>query len=282
VTEQATVPEAEAILERFREELWRSPPEVVRMRVRWARRWLEEAGPPPWPRGKVIAFVRRLEREGYSPGTVRHVYGIVKRVFDAAGVHWEMGKRGAPRVSITDVLRPALSVEEVERMVAAAKKGPPDRAAFLALCTTYGMRRLELCLVAPGDVDYRAGRILVRTVKGGDPRVHLLPDEIAPWLRRHDFSRRYSPGDLSLMWLDLEREAGVERRELQGWHSVRRALDSYLLDTARLPLHVVYSFLRWKTPSALLAAMPYRYLIKSPEEVDREVFAVHPFLPMWR
>lgn len=247
-----------------------------------------QVGPPvsgegraaPWPRAKVIAFIRRLEAEAYSPGNVRHISGIVKRVLTERASARRRG-RGAPPASPP---RKCCDPPSCWRRWEAGGQGQggaarPGRLPGLL----HGVRD-----AAPGDLPRGAGgrRLPGREDTGEDgegrrPQGAPPAGRDSPVAQAQRLLHAVHPDDLHSMWRAVEREAGAERRELQGWQSVRRALSSYLPDTARLPLQVVYSFLRWRTPAALMAAMPYPYRIKSPEEVDREVFAVHPFLPMW-
>ncbi|GAI21234.1 unnamed protein product, partial [marine sediment metagenome] len=139
------------ILLSFEDELWQSSPHTIKARVYYATKWLRFANCPPdkWDRALVIRFMRSMEDEGYAKGAQRTIFQIVKRVFDAAQVPWPMGKRAAPKIQPSDVVKPALEPGEVGAMVEAAKNGTlaSDEAAFLALSITYGLRCEELIRV---------------------------------------------------------------------------------------------------------------------------------------
>lgn len=267
------------ILKRFEEDLWQSSPHTVSSRHFYAKMWLDFASQPPekWDRSLVIRFLKRLDDEGYAKGTQRNIFQIVKRVFDAALVPWPMGKRGAPRVQTSDVVKPALELDEIRTMVEVAKAGKleADQACFLAKSTTYGLRREELVRVRGEHIDYEMERIWVDTCKGGVQRYHLIPGEIVPYLRSHDYSRAYSLFDMSRIYREIEAKAGLPHRDGAGFHAIRRSLDTILVQWDYIRCKI---FLRWK----LTGDMALAYVTLDPLKVDREVFEVHPFLPFWR
>ncbi|MCK4786917.1 MAG: hypothetical protein KAV87_24380 [Desulfobacteraceae bacterium] len=267
------------ILKRFEDDLWKSSPHTVSSRTFYARMWLDFAGRPPeqWDRALVIRFLKRLDDEGYAKGTQHNVFWITKRVFDAAQVPWPMGKRGAPKVQASDVVKPALDIDELRVMIETAKHGKleTDQACFLALSTTYGLRREELVRIQPGDVNYKMETVYVRTCKGGIERDQALAAEIAPFLEKHDFNREYSLFDMSRIYLEIEERAGLSHVDGAGWHSPRRTLDTALVQWDYIHCKI---FLRWK----LTGDMALAYVTLNPLKVDREVFEVHPFLPFWR
>lgn len=267
------------ILKRFEEDLWQSSPHTVSSRSFYARKWLDFASRPPeqWDRSLVIRFLKRLETEGYAKSPQRNIFQITKRVFDAAQVPWPMGKRGAPRVQPSDMVTPALELDEVRAMVEAAKAGElqVDQACFLASSMTYGLRREELVRIQPGDVNYKKQTIYVRTCKGGVERDQALAPEIVPFLERHDFSRQYSLFEMSRIYLEIEKRVGLNHVDGAGWHSPRRSLDTILVQWDYIRTKI---FLRWR----LTGDMALAYVTLDPLKVDREVFQAHPFLPFWR
>jgi hypothetical protein len=300
------------ILDRFCDRLRSSSAQVIKHRRFYASKFLDFAGEPPWGEATVINFMRQLDSEGYSRGSQRTIYGIVKTVFDAAKsvaeeekarlaaaadpadpiamaqvlkmhlatprMEWPMPKRSAPVVRDEDVEAPAASIEDMVKMIAAAREGKlePQETAFVALSTTFGPRREDLVRIRAEDVE--DGTIFIDTCKGGSKRIHRIPDEILSFVTQYPFDRRYSPNQLSWMYHRIEYKSGIEYRPGTGWHSPRRRLLTILDDY--LPLPAVRLFLRWKTKSS--PDMAVRYYSKELEENDRDVFAVHPFLPYWR
>jgi len=303
------------ILDQFQEDLAHSGDHTKSSRSYYAQKWLDFAGDTPpeqWDKRLVQKFMKQVAKEGYAAGTQRNIYEIARRVFAAAGEVWEsekrsvlskidphnpnsmpelfkvvisqppswpMAKRDGPVVGIDDVVKPALTFEEIETMIGAAKEGKlaTDEAAFLALSTTYGLRREEMKRITTNDIDYNVGSIFIRTAKGGDPRPHKLATEIIPYLKRHDFNQEYSLFSLSRFYILIEHRAGGIHREGAGWHSIRRRLDALLMD--RLSIPAVRLFLRWKVRSS--SDMPLSYYSKDLDENDTEVLAVHPFTKLW-
>lgn len=266
-----------------------------------------------WNGSLANEFLDQLRAEGYAPGTIRWAYSIVKRTYDAAkavyeqdriqaianvnpndtsavaeilkvlslpGPTWSLGKRSSPRVSSIDVVKPALTNEEVQDMVKVAKEGKlgPDGAAFLAVASVYGLRREELVRIRPDDIEYERKTIYIRTCKGGEERNQLLAEALIPYIRRHDFSRQYSLFKLSELYRKVEQEAGIEHRDGAGWHSYRRYLNTALRDLCgELETKI---FLRWRLSAS--SEMVERYYTKNPLDTDRFVLEHHPVLEIWR
>lgn len=303
------------ILTRFESDLWRSSASVRKARLFYARLFLDFAGDSaePWNKSTVINFLKWIERQEYSKGTCRQIYSITRRVFDAAravadegrqraissvdpddpgavrGIlqalatplpSWPMGKRDAPRVGSEDVEAPALSPEEVEAMIALAHDGQlsPSEAGFLAVATTFGPRREELLRIRPEHLNWKERTIYIDTCKGGEPRFHAIPSEIEQPLRAYGFGGTYSLFKLSRMYLTVEQRAGILHRPGAGFHSIRRRLDTCLID--RLGEVKTKVFLRWKLKAS--SEMPRRYYTAEQAKIDAEVFEVHPFLYRWR
>jgi len=70
-------------------------------------------------------------------------------------------------------------------------------------------------------------------------------------------------------------------RENYGWHAIRRALATELLYTD-VSLINLLRFMRWSDATlkggfGMLAI----YAKRNQEEIDRSIFKVHPFLPIW-
>lgn len=267
------------ILSRFEEELWQSSEHTKKSRMYYAEKFTKFAGDSDgWDKTTVIRFMKKLEKEGYSKGSQRQVYQIVKRVFDAAGITWPMGKRAAPKVQPSDIVKPSVSSSVVETMVTAAKEGKllPDEAAFLALSTTYGLRREEMIRIGSEHIDYENERIYITTCKGGTERYQLIPQEIVPYLQAHDWDKLYSLTGLTIMYGNIEKKCGIVHTDGSGWHAIRRSLDTNLIQW-----NYIYTkmFLRWR----LSGDMAIAYVTLDPLKVDRTVFEqAHPFLKFWR
>jgi len=251
-----------------------------------------------------------MRKEGYSPGTVRWVYAIVKRVFDAAkavheaertklisktdpkdpgavaqlikaislpGPNWDLGKRSAPRVEAEDVVKPVASFEELRMMTTARDELTAQERAYLALSSIYGLRREELVRVRPKHFNFKEKTIYVMTCKGGERRNQLLCNEVMPYLRDYDFQAEYSLFQMSAMYHRICAKSGFRAKDGSGWHSPRRYLDTVLRDLCgELETKI---FLRWRISAS--SEMVERYYSRSPLEIDEAVLRVHPIVPLW-
>lgn len=304
------------IKSQFLSELSESSDHTRQVRQFYCDKFLDFAGDNPfseWNKSLVNAFLTQLRAEGYSPGTVRSVYGIVKRVFDAArvvheserarlisevnpadpsavasvlqamslpGPTWDFGKRAAPRVEAQDVVKPAATLEQLSAMVAAAKKGVLSVAerAYLAVSSIYGLRREELCLIQPEHIDWGKETIYVMTTKGGERRNQLLCEEIMPYLAEYGFKEVLSLFQMSALYQRVAFKAGLELPYGSGWHSPRRFLDTALRDLCgELETKI---FLRWRISAS--SEMVERYYSRDPLVIDAQVLAAHPVVALWR
>jgi len=311
----AGMADKELILRRFSDDLRGSSESVRNHRLYYAEKFLNYAGGVDlsrWNRDLVDGFIAELEKEGYAEGSIKTVLGIVKRVFDAAkevsegernraiseidpndpsaaakliqtiskpGPQWDVGKRVSARVGTGNVLKPSLTLDEVRRMVSAAKSGFLDSAEafFLAFTSIYGLRREELRRLRREHFDFNGRVFWVDTAKGGERRYQLLCDEAIPYVENHDFRDR-DLSRISRRFDSICDKAGVEKGREMGWHALRRMLDTLLIDRfGELPAKI---FLRWRLSSS--AAMELRYYTRDPLAVDREVLSGHPVLELWR
>ena len=306
------------ILDQFASDLSRSSDHTREARLFYCKKFLEFAQNKPlieWKASHLVnEFISELEVEGYAPGTTRTILGIVKRVFDAAktvyesqrtkriseinphdpvavinflkaisppGPNWDLGKRWMPTVESSDVVNPASTFDELRAMIAATRNGGPE-AAYLALSSIYGLRRVELRRVRKEHLDFDEKTIYVMTAKGGESRKQLLCDEVIPILKDYDFKEEYSPFKMSQLYWIICAKAGIELKEGSGWHSPRRYLDTALVRIfGQLPAHI---FLRWKISSSSI--MTERYFSEPPLEVDREILMgtngkIHPLVKEW-
>lgn len=301
------------ILERFLSDLHNSNDRVKNSRAHCAQMWLDYAGEPPWTREKVWAYEKKLKEEGFSQGTVRQQYSIVKRVFDAAAAvaidrqqkliaevdpsdpgatisiikalgtkipRWDMGKRDAPEVNHRNT--PMTSMADLTTMVRAAQNDgfEPHEKAFLAMASIYPLRRGELKTITQEDLHYDRHTIFLRIEKGGEQREQLLCDELLPILQACDFRRRYSDFEVSKMWHVIEAKAGLTHEPDSGWHSLRRLVVTTLRRTWGQDSLQVKIFGHWRLASS--PEITDRYVHEDPLAVDREVLAKHPIVPLWR
>ena len=303
------------ILKRFEDDLRQSSAHTRKGRLFWCRKFLAFARGKEvseWNKDLVYAFLKQLEAEGYSEGTIRLAGSIVRRVFDAAkevhesertrllsqvdpanptavaeilkalsvpGPNWNLGKRWLPQVM--DAVQSRLTMDEAEREIMAARKSDkPAVPAYLSLASVYALRREELFRVRQEDFDFSKGTFFVHTAKGGEQRHQLLSPIVIPYLQKYSFSGEYSLFDLSYLYYQVEALAGVDHRDGVGLHAFRHLIDTELRDIFGKDALAVKIFLRWRLSRS--PDMSDRYYNRDPLAVDEAVLKVHPLLPFWR
>jgi len=226
-----------------------------------------------YERDDVIRYLCWLREQGYRQSSIDVMVRPVKLLAQIQG--WSFPRLAMPKVRDGDVRRPMLSHEEVCQMIRRGKEVLSARElAYLALSTTYGLRREEL-----GSLGRIDGKVTVNTVKGGPVTTHVVPDEIKPHLAGYE---RTGVRYMSFVFrrvikkLDITLPSGN-----YGWHAIRRGLATELLYRYVSLINVV-RFMRWsdgtvKGEFGMLAI----YGKRNQEEVDRSVFRVHPFLSIW-
>lgn len=259
----------------------------------YARNYLEQSD--DLNRISVDRYLDTLRKQGRKPGTISFAFRVLRRLFIVNGLPWEYRRGEAPAIGQRDEYRPQLSTDIIEAMITSAKDGHlyPDECCFLALSTTYGLRREEICLLEPGDVDI-ANSVYVSTGKMGRQRYHMIPPEILPYLEKHDFSRVYGVSTMSQIFKKILDKSGMGalNSERLGWHTIRRSLLDGLINNG-VNILAARAFLRWKSATGDMA-MPARYYgnvvigldgnkpVLEEAKGDEEIFELHPFLPFWR
>jgi len=262
--------------------------------VSYARSFLESAA--ALDKESINKYLAKLKRQKKSAGTINFAFRVIRTLFNVNKLDWAFRRGEAPQIRQRDEYRPALDPELIRIMVEAAKDGRLDTApaCFLALATTYGPRRQELCDLEPGDVDLKGNTIFISTIKFGRERYHLIPVEIKPYLEAHDFSKRYNLTQMSRLFWVIVNGSGLEALKPQrlGWHSIRHTVKT-LLDKSGLDPFTVHQFMRWKGADRQFA-MDARYhashfvgldgarVVTEEAESDKEVFEKHPLLEFWR
>jgi integrase len=244
----------------------------------------------------INAYIKKLKRQGRAPGTLNFAFRVIRRLFMVNGLEWPFRRGEAPPIGQREEDKPALAPEIIKMMIAAAKNGKlnDDESCFLALSTVYGLRREEMCDLKPVDFDFKHNNVFVTTIKMGRQRYHLIPEEIKPYLEKHDFSKHYTDTAMSQMFWRIINKSGLEsfKSEKLGWHAIRRALIT-LLHQAGLDPFTVHQFMRWKGAERELA-MDTRYhathfvglegtkVVALEAQSDKDVFKKHPLLKFWK
>ena len=247
------------------------------------RKFLSHNPKPTYDKWDVLDYLKSLKASRYSSSYIRGSYYALKLFFEASGWPWELK---LPKMEDTPVAKPALSEEEVIALIRAINiGGTAEEKAYLALSTTYGLRRIEMAQLSDGDFDWPERTVFVRTRKGGTPRKHLIPDQISQLLESYQFGPALSEKEidrirqhLSILWKIMCLRAGLELKSGLGWHAIRHAVDTALIERGVHP-YKIDKFLRWKYEEK--KRMSAYYFTPDLKKLDLEIFSIHPFLEAW-
>ena len=214
-------------------------------------------------------FIDSLQEQGMKTTTIHLYYSAMKTVFEDREI--DVSGIELPEIDEGDINRPAYTKDEVFKLITMARQLGGVYAKAMAISTTYGVRRVELELHKPEDINRRQKTIFIRTGKGGRKVHHLIPDQIMPYLTNDSFPGVWS---LSKMFNIIAESAGV-KNEHAGWHGIRRSLVTELAIN-KVPDTTLNLFMRWKT-----GTMIDIYRKKTPV-MDVEVFDKHPYINQWK
>ena len=245
--------------------------------------------PSKYDKWEVLEFLKSLKAQKYSDNYRRLSYYCIKKRFELEEKEWpfKTGRGNLPTVDISEVHTPVMETENVEKLITWSKSCDDSRIqGIVVLSTIYGLRRTEILSITKDNIvsEENGNHFLnVKAAKGGEKRNHIIPAEIQPYLIGYGYHK------ISLSWLSqlfgkICKWSGITTQPREGFHSIRRALATEL--ESKAPLMLVWDFLRWKK-SALAASMGLSpmlgtYFHKKPEEIDTEIFKVHPFLTFWK
>ena len=251
--------------------------------------WLGEQVPPTTQ--DLRRFFAAREEQGISPRSRATQFTQIKKLYLACEWPWPFTRDDMPVADDDDLpFAPAFTLDEVCYLIAQRKNYTPQETFYLALATTYGLRREEIGRVTKRDI--QGTTIRVRTAKHGQQRTHLIPNEIMPALEIWH-PRKRDAWSISYNFRKITEKSGLGYRPRWGFHSIRRPLLTALiinLAKADYPPSLAAEFLRWSKRSigAVFLGSPMAGLYTHPEAIsadpfnlDRTVFNIHPFLKEW-
>ncbi|MGH7639512.1 MAG: tyrosine-type recombinase/integrase [Candidatus Dormibacteria bacterium] len=208
---------------------------------------------------------------GQTRAYCRWQYTVLKALFRHLGEQIPVERRIIPPPRPVDVNAPALTPEEMQQMAEAAHREliPPADVALLACASIWGFRRVELA-----TLEIRAGTVSVAAAKTGVQRLHTIPEQLWPALEGYE---RLSVTEVGLRFIEIRRAAGVRAQKMMGWHAIRRAVATGLWE-AGLDGPSIEAYMGW-SPNTQRSST--RYFKPRPGEVDKRVYALHPYLPLW-
>lgn len=212
-----------------------------------------------------------------APANTRNVhYYALRALFNSQGWAFDVPPpRGGNEEEIN---RPILSRDQVLSMIRWTRaEGSPEQQAYLALSTTFGLRRCELSQLT--DTNFDDGKLMVWTQHRGTPRKHTMPDAVDRVVSSLQVWEPLSASYASMLIKTIFIQSGQGFQKGFGWHSIRRALFTELL-SANVNLLVAMRFMRWKIERTPIR-MADVYANFADGQEDQIVFESHPFLQGW-
>lgn len=236
-------------------------------------------------------FIKRRQ-QNISEKTLRKEFYQLKRLASANTWEWPFTSRNVPEVTEEEEERllPALFPEQVRSLIAARDTLNERERFYLAVATTWIVRREDLSRIVKRDFDDTT--LTIHHSKKGKTVKHLIPDVLHPVFdafRPHE----HNADSLTDMFQRICRKAGIERKPRVGWHSIRYALTTALNSTlAKNDLEPILlaEYGGWKKKSMAhiyggveMAARYQRPEILYTDQfgVDKVIYSVHPFLRDW-
>ena len=231
-------------------------------------------------------------KKNTSERTLTKEFIQLKKLADANNWPWPFTSDDRP-VAEEEPFAPAFMPEEIETLIRARDEYSKGELFYVAVSTTWGLRREEMVRIRKRDYNEQTIKIKIAKQKGRALRVeHVIPDEINPILQ--DYRPHLTNiNSLSYIFYRVLAKAGLERRKGYGWHSFRRTLRTLLewnLAENRLPLSLVADYMGWsKTQKGIVyGGAPMLGVYSHPEimssdpfALDRLVLGVHPFVKHW-
>lgn len=269
----------------------------------YVRRYLEFVGRRALNRATVEGFMAQMEAEKKKATTRSFILGVLRILFNTNGLEWPEGIK-APRVLRGARRMRGLHPEAVRQMIRTATSGryDPAEAAAVALATTWGLCRKDIVRINASDLRFDDKIITFFTPsKDSTPRTHMIPPEILPVLEAWDLSTPLTNYSLEAMWYRLEEKAGIPHIKGVGWRTVRLTLTTELRKAVNSETGQALSpttlslFMGWSGDTKHDMTnhdVTLEYVgwgdqevqpsLEAMEDVDTEIFAIHPFLPAWR
>jgi hypothetical protein len=236
-------------------------------------------------------FLYRQEK-GISKRTRAKEFAHLQKLATANGWKWPFGRDDRP-VPDEDTSSPAFTPEEVEILIKAHTYYSPAETWYLAVSTTWGLRREEMITIRKKDYTDTVLKVKIAKQKGRLLVLdHLIPEEIRPMMLAYH-PKIGNINSLSYLFYRIMDKSGIGQRKGYGWHSIRRTLRTVLewnLAEHRLPLSLVADFMGWSKAqkgaiyggAPMLGVYSHQEIMSSePFAVDRKIISVHPFIQYW-
>lgn len=253
--------------------------------AQFARRFGEKVGKPPskLTSKDALDYIDSLIDAKRAPATIEWSIFALKRIYRAFSLQEPFAtKDDVPRLPRTIRRQAMPRLSDVRNMIYWARRNANAlETVYLVMSTVYGLRRAELAQLRRINFSHNLSSVDVNTLKHGNPRTHVIPEQVRPYLRMAFSVLRdipdYDLTTVSVIYQEISDKSGHKRQFREGWHGIRRLIDTELLNRG-VPLPIVRNFMRWSTPSGDMA---FRYYSNDDKAIDMRVFKDHPLLEFW-
>lgn len=249
--------------------------------------WLGDRIPPDEMDLRRYFLYKR--EQGLSESSLRTHFAVLQKLYESNRWDWPLVSGDRPEAP-EETRERAFTRGEIAELIKKRELYSTGERFYLAIGTIYAPRRIELARIKKRHI--KGNTIFIDTAKHGEKRTHLIPDEIMPYIEAYH-PRENNVSSLSAMFDRICKKGLGGKKKGYGWHSFRYPLDTLLpgvLAKADKDITLVGYFLRWSRKDfgrrffgTAMGGVYARPEILSPDPffVDREVFEVHPFLPLW-
>jgi len=234
-------------------------------------------------------FIRRRQ-EGISERTLRKEFAHLKKLALANHWEWPFVADDTPHPEEEQKL-PVFLQAEVEQLIRAKANLSKAERFYLAVATTWLVRREELSRIKKRDYDGET--FIIHTSKHGKGAKHLIPDALKPIFADYR-PKEHNPSALSIMFRRICAKAGLEHKKGSGWDSIRYTLNTLLKEVClpqnRLSPSLLDDYAYWKKKArgrhgGTDMTEDYRrpeIIYTEPYGIDKVIYSIHPFLPLWK
>ena len=266
------------------------PPTTIKTYMETAQRFLGmfEGDDQPTDSNVRQYFMKR-RNAGISERSLMKEFYHLKKLFQANAWPWQFTKDDSPYAEDKKQL-PTMDPSNVEKLIKARELYTSTECFYLAVATTFIVRREELARIKKRDYDDET--IIIHTAKHGRRRQHPIPDQLKPIFQKFR-AKEHTTAALSSMFKRICLKAGVELLPRTGWHSLRYTLTTLIRDaliTNNYDPALVADFGGWSKQSlgSVFGGAPMVGHYRRPELLfadkfggDRVIYEVHPFIKLW-
>ena len=234
-------------------------------------------------------FINR-RKQGISERTLRKEFFHLKKLALANNWPWPFTADDTPYPE-EEEFAPALLPEQVEYLILSREELSKAEIFFLAVATTWVVRRVELSRIVKRD--YNEETLTIHTAKHGRRVKHLIPDCLQPVFADYRL-KGHSLSALTTMYGRICSKTGLKHERGYGFHSIRRTLTTMLaalLPQNKLDPALLADYAGWskKSLGPLYGGAAMVGVYRHPEILDTDpfgrdkvIYSIHPFLPLWQ